>query len=407
MNPYNRFSLFSSSVTAALILAILAISGPGLIKAVSGLESSPVQMTMMAAGAVTVLVVFWMAFTEVILPSLFRLNWVRKAILGRYYIEGTWLQSEKGTDASHIAVIDIQPKGKAFTFSGYALDENLDVNSNVLLELSRFDWPFLTYKYRNSLSDGSDGQRDGVGEVQFEMNRDAARRYNGYSQYIKNDQRIRLEGTKLIRNTDVKRLRTLEGREEIVDKYWDLFFGRQERRLNKVRNAESFAAPSEQAQAFIPPTAAPASAMTKSEPEFETFDLKTPEAPTEPEIREDELVLDTPPAFEEEPALELTTRAEPELPSDERRKGMNERPTDLEEHVIPRRRASDWTAENMEEDIAETDKSEMTETAEAAAQNAQADAQPEDQEAPQKPADQTAQTSQAGQKRVFDARHVM
>jgi hypothetical protein len=408
MNPYNRFSLVSSSVTAALILAILALSGPGLVTAMAGLESTPVQMGIMAAGAVTVLVVFWMAFTEVILPSLFRLNWVRKMILGRYYIEGTWLQSEKGSDASHIAVIDIQPNGKAFTFSGYALDENLEVNSNVLLELSRFDWPFLTYKYRNSLSDGADGQRDGVGEVQFEMNRDAARRYNGYSQYIKNDQRIRLEGTKLVQNADVKRLRTLEGREEIVDKYWDLFFGRQERRLNKIRNMQPVAAERELPEVIVPTESV--KRAEKSEPEFETFetaDFKAPEKRAEKEIQNDELVLDTPRASEEEPALELTTRAEAELNSDERRKAMGERPSDLEEHVIPRRRASDWTADTPEEDIAKLEPGEMTETAEAAAQNAQADAQPDDQNAPQKPADQTAQTSQTGQKRVFDARHVM
>jgi hypothetical protein len=285
MNPYNRFGLVSSSVTAALILAALAVASPEILKFISQFEGPTMGLALVGGGAVIVMVVFWMAFTEVIVPTLFRLNWVRKVILGRYYVEGTWLQAEKGMGESRIAVIDIQPDGKSFTFSGYALDENLNVNSNVLLELSRFDWPFLTYKYRNSLSDGADGQRDGIGEIQFEMNRSSARRYNGFSQYIKKEERVRLEGAKLVRNSEVKRLRTLDGREEIVDHYWDLFFGREARRLHKLAMAKS-----EQVKAS----------------------------------RTDEAVL----------------------PEADRRKGEAERPLDLEEHVIPRRRVSDWSAED-------------------------------------------------------------
>ena len=315
MNPYNRFSLVSSSVTAALILCIIALGAGPAFEAISNIEASGTTWALMTAGAVTVMVVFWMAFTEVILPTLFRLNWVRELILGRYYVEGTWLQAEKSDDSAHIAVIDIQPDGKSFTFSGYALDENLDVNSNVLIELSKFEWPFLTFKYRNSLSDGADGQREGVGEVQFEMNRSAARRYNGFSQYIKNDTRTRLEGAKLVRNSDVKRLRTLEGREEIIDTYWNLFFGRKARRAEQAAQARAT-------------TIAPVAAPVQSEPVAEAEPVRTVEQIKEP-------VAEAPAA-------------------DDRRKSDDQRPADLEEQVIPRRRSSDWvgneeTAAEVEE----------------------------------------------------------
>lgn len=368
MNPYNRFSLFSSSVTAALILAVLAVSGQAIFKAVQQFGTSPTELGIVAVAAVTIMVVFWMAFTEVILPSLFRLNWVRKMILGRYYIEGTWLQAEKGQGAAHIAVIDIQPNGKNFTFSGYALDENLDVNSNVLLELAKFDWPFLTFKYRNSLSDGSDGQRDGVGEVQFEMNQASARRYNGFSQYIKSDERKRLEGTKLTRATDVRRLRTLEGREEIVDHYWDLFFGREDRRLKKARQMRPVAA---------------------AETARKIAEERVP-AP----VVDDAFA----PAHEEAP-LELTQ------PAEERRTGHSERPSDLEEHVIPRRRATDWKGDEAEAEG--NDPGVDLETADADPQNVEADVKPADEAMTQKASEEPEKADQASQKRVFDARHVM
>lgn len=399
MNPYNRFNLFSSSVTAGLILTGLAASGPTLLEILSRFESNPTSQGLMIAGAVTVMVVFWMAFTEVILPSLFRVNWVRKAILGRYFIEGTWLQSEKGADSSHIAVIDIQPKGKSFTFSGYALDEDLNVNSNVLLELSAFNWPFMTYTYRNSLSDGSDGRRDGVGEVQFEMNQTAARRYNGYSQYIKSDQRIRLEGAKLVRSQDVRNLRTLEGREEIVEKYWDLFFGRQDRRLARRKSPAPVTAVSEVSAAAM------SAKLSNRQTRVDLFEPEAGTAQPEPVKAREEKSM----------PLDLTDRvvAKTELTEtsqmkDDRRKGEVERPVDLEESIIPRRRLSDWTSEDEEKSAMNEEMSDISQQkADAGTQNADADASPTDTGPAIVQPVSEEQSSPAKQKRVFDARHVM
>lgn len=177
-------------------------------------------------GAVMVLVVFWLALTEVIFPVLFRITAVRKAILGKYFIEGTWLQAERGDGEKRMSVIDIQPSGKRFIFSGYTLNEDLEIEANTLIEFSKFEWPFMTYKYRNSLSDGADGLRDGVGEIQLEMNRESARRYNGFFQYVKSSERMKIEGAKLTSNREVKNLRTLEGRQQVFEKYWKLFFQR-------------------------------------------------------------------------------------------------------------------------------------------------------------------------------------
>lgn len=225
MNPYSRFGLVSNTVSAAAILTLLAIVGPsvlGSLETVLGADAGAKAIAI--GGGVAVMVVFWLAMTEAIFPALFRFNSVRRLILGKYYFEGTWLQSEKGEDHQRLSVIDIQPDGKGFIFSGYSLNQDLEIESNTLIEFSKLEWPFMTYKHRNSLSDGADGKRDGVGELQFEMNRAASRRYNGFVQFVRSPERLRVEGAKLTNGREVKGLRTLEGRQKVFSKYWDLFF---------------------------------------------------------------------------------------------------------------------------------------------------------------------------------------
>lgn len=253
MNPYSRFGLVSNTVSAAAILTVLAVIGPQVAGAIqASTEAGSVAMWGSLAGAVTVMVVFWLAMTEAIFPTLFRLNSIRRMILGKYYFEGTWLQSEKGEDHKRMSVIDIQPDGKGFIFSGYSLNEDLEVESNTLIEFSKLEWPFMTYKHRNSLSDGTDGKREGVGEIQFEMNKAAARRYNGFVQYVRQENRVRIEGAKLTSNSEVKNLRTLQGRQKVFAKYWDLFFN------SSMRPAAPVAKPASAPEVVIEPVKAEA-----------------------------------------------------------------------------------------------------------------------------------------------------
>ena len=267
MNPYARFSLVSNTVSAALVLGALAIYGPiGLeVAMASSGGSGPAMWAALAAG-VGVLVVFWVTMTEAIFPSLFRFDSLRKLVLGKYYMEGTWLQAERGDGVTRMSVIDIQPKGTRFTFTGYSLNEELEIESNTRIEFSRFDWPFMVYKHRNSLSDGADGLSEGVGEIQFEMNRSAARRYNGFLQFVRNQQRLKVEGVKLSSGREIRRLRSLEGRREIFSKYWELLFNRS------IAAAGSAAGPLQDTSQAPAPAARPvpvvADALAGAQPVF-------------------------------------------------------------------------------------------------------------------------------------------
>jgi hypothetical protein len=247
MNPYARFGLVSNTVSAALIVAGLAVFGGPVFSSITKLAGgSGPALWGATGGGITVLVVFWLAMNAAIFPTLFRFNAVRRLVLGKYYVEGTWLQAERGAAGGHrLAVIDIQPSGNSFIFSGYALNQDLEIESNTLIEFSKFEWPFMTYKYRNSLSDGADGQREGVGEIQFEMNRSAAVRYNGYAQFVKNARRLKIDGAKLVKNAEVRKLRSLEGRRAVLEKYWGLFFSTSLRIEDAVNNPKVDASPIE------------------------------------------------------------------------------------------------------------------------------------------------------------------
>jgi hypothetical protein len=281
---------------------------------------------MAATGAsLALLVVGWLAMTEVIFPLIFRMSAVRKMVLGKYYIEGTWLQAERGQDEKRMSVIDIQPDGNRFIFSGYSLNEELEIQSNIMIEFSRFEWPFMVYKYRNSLSDGGDGRRDGVGEIQLEMNRSSARRYNGFLQYVKSHERLKIEGAKLVSEAEVDQLRRLDGRQKVFEKYWKLFF-HSSMRTHAIEALSPLAED------------APVSPVSK-----ESVSQKH-QAQNEAVIR----TLGT--SFEPSPA-NLNLRSQPISPTT-RPVGANGKPVERRTkqsgvasyngRVVPRRRASDW-----------------------------------------------------------------
>lgn len=323
MNPYSRFGLVSNTASAAALLSLLAIIGPDLIQSVEsrGLQSISETWTVIG-GLVAVMVVVWIAMTEAIFPSLFRLNVVRRLVLGKYYFEGTWLQSEKGEAHNRLSVIDIQPSGKSFIFSGYSLNENLEIESNTLIEFSKLEWPFMTYKYRNSLSDGADGRRDGVGEIQFEMNRATSRRYNGFVQYVRYENRVRIEGAKLTSNSEVRSLRTLQGRQKVFQKYWDLFFNTSIY-VEKIRRQN---------------TAAVAAVASQKRPEVNEMPSREPDYVSPTRAAPPESAATHPPVI-----TQTSDSAAVAAPTVERRATVApKRRRPASDAVVPRRRATDW-----------------------------------------------------------------
>ena len=232
MNPYSRFQVISGIVSGALVLAGFGLLAKNFIG-----DTFTTQTALTLTGLIAVAVTIWYALNANLLPLVLRHQGLRQAVLGGQHIEGTWLQAEKSADGNRVAVIDIRPGAHgAFTLTGYAMDENFDVVSNLSIEFSRLEWPTMSFKYRNTLVDFDDPHRDGFGEIQFELNNGRPRRFNGYCKLTNGQGRFGIEGVRLMEEDDLEMLVSLEGREELVEKYWELFFERDERR--EVRVAE-------------------------------------------------------------------------------------------------------------------------------------------------------------------------
>ena len=234
MNPYGRFQIVSGAISGALVLA-----GFGFLS--SDLLSGPLtQESLLAFGGLTAAAVtIWYTINHQIMPLVCNQPGIRSRVLGAQNIEGVWVQAERSETGTRIAVVGIRPTRDGFSLSGYAMDENFDVVSNIALDYARFEFPQMSFKFRNSLVEIDHPSREGFAELQFEAGADRPLRFNGFCKMNATAERYAVEGVRLTDPEDLELLESLEGREELVDRYWELFFERQERRAERLEDRKS------------------------------------------------------------------------------------------------------------------------------------------------------------------------
>lgn len=227
MNPYSRFRLISNFLTLSVVAGGLCAVWPlaaGMIAAAAG------GVAMAYAGAVaaaaTLTVASAMVLGELVFPALFQWSVLRKLVLGRDYVEGTWLQAERGPSGSErLTVMHLRPKGFGYELSGYSLNQENEIESNRMIAWSKLDGPVLTFAYRSLMPDGAGNQAQFSSEVMFEQRRGAPKAVAGYGMVAGGMRRFHVEGVKLTKWSERRRLKKLEQRGEVVAKYWNLFFG--------------------------------------------------------------------------------------------------------------------------------------------------------------------------------------
>jgi hypothetical protein len=226
MTPYSRFRLISTTAAAALIAGGLCAVWPllaGMIAAATGGVTA--AYTAFVAVAALLSVVALLTLSEAVLPALFQLPFLRRMVLGRHYVEGTWLQAERGPSGSErLTVLHIRPAGAGYDLSGYSLNQESEIESNRMVEYTKLDGPVLFHAYRSLMPDGAGNQARGTSELMFEQRRGAPKAYSGYGEPV-GGRRYQIEGVKLTRWSERRRLRKLDQRAGVVETYWKLFFG--------------------------------------------------------------------------------------------------------------------------------------------------------------------------------------
>jgi len=226
MTPYSRFTLISNTAAAALIAGGLCAVWPllaGMIAAATGGVTA--AYTAFVGVAALLSVVAFLTLSEAVFPALFQLPLLRRMVLGRHFVEGTWLQAERGPSGSErLTVLNIRPAGAGYDLSGYSLNQESEIESNRMVEYTKLDGPVLFHAYRSLMPDGAGNQARGTSELMFEQRRGAPKAYSGYGEPV-GGRRYQIEGVKLTRWSERRRLRKLDLRADIVETYWNLFFG--------------------------------------------------------------------------------------------------------------------------------------------------------------------------------------
>jgi hypothetical protein len=100
-------------------------------------------------------------------------------------------------------------------------DRGGDIDGRRMVEFTKLNGPALSHAGRQDLPDG---QTQYVHELIFEGRRGAPKAFGGYGHVAGSARRHAIEGVKLTRGSERRRLGKLETRGEITAKYWALFF---------------------------------------------------------------------------------------------------------------------------------------------------------------------------------------
>ena len=226
MNPYERFRTVSGLLAASLVLAGIVAFGPvvrHLLVTAAG-DNAAAQWGMLS-GATLILLVMWSVLAGVILPGVLKTGMLRRLVLGRAYVEGSWIQAERGgPNGPRIAIVSLKPARNGVLLSSSTLTRMGEIESGLQAEFHQLTWPRLDFKFRETLPSDSGRQAEGFGEIQFDLTGGAPRRYSGCLQLGGTDKRIKTEAIKLTSWKERRQLRSLDGRRDVLSKYWSAFF---------------------------------------------------------------------------------------------------------------------------------------------------------------------------------------
>ena len=226
MNPYERFRIVSGFLASSAVLASVLAFGPVVRQTiVDAAGSSQVAQWAGLIGSGVMLLVIWSVLSGVLLPGVLKMGVLRRWVLGRAFVEGSWIQAERGgPNGPRLAIVSMKPAYPGILVTSSTLTRMGEIESGLHAEFHQISWPRLDFKFRETLPSNSGRQAEGFGEIQFDLTGGAPRRYAGCLQVAGMDKRIKTEGIKLTSWKERRQLRSLEGRRDVLSKYWSAFF---------------------------------------------------------------------------------------------------------------------------------------------------------------------------------------
>lgn len=226
MNPYERFRTLPTFLASALSLATIVTFGPVVRQAITQFSAgNTLGLWAGLAGVCLVLLIVWSVLAGSIFPAILRTGALRRIVLGRAYVEGSWIQAERGgPNGPRIAIVSLKPTRHGLQVSSTTLTRSGEMESGLQSEFQQFTRPKLDFKFRETVPEESGLQKEGFGEIQFDLTDGQPRRYSGCLQLAGAVKRIKTEGIKLTSWKERRKLRSLDGRRDVLAKYWSAYF---------------------------------------------------------------------------------------------------------------------------------------------------------------------------------------
>jgi hypothetical protein len=193
MNRFERLATLATAVGIGVGVVIASASRAMLTRH---------QIPSAYVTAIDALVITVASLAVRLLTEEVALNWrfVRKLLLRRQFVEGTWIDVVQRDGApSVIGIVRFEPSGSFISYSG----ENLDVRTGAYLghfstEMVANAWPRIRFKYTAfDHASSSDPFVQGFGELQFLGEMRYPDRYVGYCIDSLRGQRHLIEGRRI------------------------------------------------------------------------------------------------------------------------------------------------------------------------------------------------------------------
>ena len=123
---------------------------------------------------------------------------VRKILLGREFVEGTWLDLlSHGGIPFACGVTRIVSSGSFLRITGEDYDLESSSSGYYSVDMLVFEFPKIKYKYTYQKSDNQGLAQEGFGEIQFMERNGRPTKYAGFSFNLKEDRRVTFESWKV------------------------------------------------------------------------------------------------------------------------------------------------------------------------------------------------------------------
>jgi hypothetical protein len=196
MTRDQRVSQLSSALSVGIGVAIAQVFTDWILK-----KGLPPWFPLISALVVVITTFQLLQFT---FDTIFEMSaGVRKLLLGREFVEGTWLDllSHDGVPFAY-GITRIVSTGASLRITGEDYDLDASSTGFYRIDMLMFEFPKIKYKYTYQKSDNPGLAQEGFGEIQFMERNGPPKKYAGFSFNLKDDRRVTFESWK-VENKDI------------------------------------------------------------------------------------------------------------------------------------------------------------------------------------------------------------